>query len=81
MIKATSSGLKRNALYRGRVEILDNKIKWTVNRKVIGFEPLQSALVYPTRVHAGMEWCHTEYDNLTIVGVLDKGWLQGQLKK
>lgn len=72
VIKTDAVAFSPNVLLKGKAEIQGDELCWVLNGKVLDRKRMQRELLYPTTVRFGMERSDTSYDNVVIVGVLDR---------
>ena len=76
IIRATAAAVTPDDLLRTTVEVVDGKVTWTLNRQELGSAPLQEEPTWPAHVKLGNPFGDTRYDNVRIMGVVDRTWLE-----
>jgi|GEM_PF-224943 len=78
VIQASAAGFKQGSLLKASMEFAGGNVRWVLNGKVLGSTRLQKELTYPIRVGFGHAMSDTRYDNVRIVGTIDRTWLEAR---
>lgn len=76
IIRKIANDVTPDDLLRTTLEVVDGRVTWTLNRQVLGSVPLQEKPAWPAHVKLGNPFGDTRYDNVRIMGVVDKKWLE-----